>query len=141
MAVVSLGGEGIFAAVINGVGDKADGVETIPSYVEHYVTEGPTEPAHPAWDASAVYLTGDLVTVGDRVFRASWWTQNQEPGLTAYGPWEEIATTDDGTAVWTASRVFVSGDVVEHDGATYRAKWWTRNQAPGDQWGPWELLG
>lgn len=36
MLVVSLGGEGIFNAVINGVGAKATGTETIPSYVAHY---------------------------------------------------------------------------------------------------------
>jgi len=48
-------------------------------------------------------------------------------------------TTADGTAVWTASRVFIAGDVVEHDGVTYTAQWWTRNQEPGSSpWGPWQ---
>ncbi len=25
-----------------------------------------------------------------------------------------------------------------YEGTTYTAKWWTRNQAPGDRWGPWD---
>lgn len=36
LLVVSLGGEGIFDAVINGVGPRADGPDTIPSYVDFY---------------------------------------------------------------------------------------------------------
>lgn len=58
-----------------------------------------------------------------------------------YGPWQEIATAADGTALWTPSRVFVAGDIVLHDGARYVARWWTRNQEPGaSPWGPWEVV-
>jgi hypothetical protein len=27
-----------------------------------------------------------------------------------------------------------------HDGDRYRAKWWTRNQEPGDPHGPWQVV-
>ncbi|WP_277207917.1 carbohydrate-binding protein [Isoptericola croceus] len=41
--------------------------------------------------------------------------------------------------MWTPSRIFTAGDVVEHDGATFTAKWWTRNQEPGSsRHSPWE---
>jgi chitodextrinase len=54
------------------------------------------------------------------------------------GPWEQIATAADGTAIWTPSRVFTTGDVVVYQGEKYVAKWWTRNQAPVDPNGPWQ---
>ena len=36
--------------------------------------------------------------------------------------------------------IFTAGDVVVYNGAKYLAKWWTRNQAPGDPYGPWQPL-
>lgn len=97
-------------------------------------------PGPDPWDPSTVYNTGDRVTYDGKVFEASWWTQGQVPGASPYGPWQEMAETPDGTAIWTASRIFNTGDIVVHNGKTYRAKWWTRNQEPGDPWGPWEEL-
>src|SRR5690606_7731734 len=91
------------------------------------------------WAADEVYTAGDEIAFDGATWRASWWTRNQAPG-DPYGPWQEIATTADGTAVWTASRIFTAGDVVEHDGERYEAKWWTRNQEPGNAWGPWVQL-
>lgn len=98
--------------------------------------EEPVEQPDP-WDADTVYDAGDAVSHDGSVWRAAWWTQNQEPG-DPNGPWQEIAEAEDGTAMWTPSRIFTAGDVVVHDGATFRAKWWTRNQEPGDPNGPWQ---
>ncbi|MDT3442954.1 MULTISPECIES: ExeM/NucH family extracellular endonuclease [unclassified Pseudofrankia] len=98
----------------------------------------PATPAAPTWNASTIYNTGNLVTYNGSTWRALWWTQNQKPG-DPYGPWEQIATAPDGTALWTPSRIFTSGDVVIYQGKKYIAKWWTRNQAPGDPNGPWQL--
>lgn len=44
----------------------------------------------------------------------------------------------DGTA-WSADAVYVAGDVVRSHGLTYRARWWTRGEQPGDT-EVWELL-
>ncbi|WP_154794508.1 heparinase II/III domain-containing protein [Occultella kanbiaonis] len=96
-------------------------------------------PAPPAWDQRTPYTVGDLVAYSDSTWVASWWTQNQVPG-DAYGPWQEVATTSDGTALWTPTRIFIAGDVVEHQGHRYEATWWTRNQVPGTPNGPWRLL-
>jgi hypothetical protein len=93
-------------------------------------------PVAPAWATGTVYGAGDLVEHAGSVWLASWWTQGQAPG-DPYGPWQETATTGDGTAVWTASRIFVAGESAQLDGVTYRASWWTRNQRPGDATGPW----
>ncbi|UAB92316.1 ExeM/NucH family extracellular endonuclease [Dactylosporangium vinaceum] len=97
----------------------------------------PVTPIVPAWNSSKVYLAGDKVSFNGSVWQASWWTQNQVPG-DPYGPWQQIATTPDGTALWTASRIFTAGDVVVYQNKKYVAKWWTRNQTPGDPWGPWQ---
>ncbi|PRZ08687.1 chitodextrinase [Isoptericola sp. CG 20/1183] len=102
---------------------------------------GEPAPEHPAWDATAVYDAGDRVTHEGAVFEATWWTRNQEPGTSPWGSWQEVAETSDGTAVWTPSRIFVAGDVVEHDGVQYEAQWWTRNAEPGGSpWGPWTVV-
>lgn len=49
--------------------------------------------------------------------------------------------TEDGTPMWTASRIFQAGDVAIHHGTKYKAKWYTRNQVPGDPNGPWAVTG
>ncbi len=64
------------------------------------------------------------------MFVASWYAQGQKPG-DPNGPWQELAMGEDGTAAWTASRIFNTGDVATYAGKTYEAKWYTRNQAPG----------
>jgi len=89
------------------------------------------------WSASAVYHDGDQVMDNGALWQAQWWTQNQAPG-DPYGPWMEMATAPDGTALWTPSRVFTAGEKAEYDGVVYVAKWWTRNQKPGDPNGPWQ---
>ncbi|WP_278235715.1 DUF5695 domain-containing protein [Isoptericola sp. AK164] len=99
-------------------------------------------PVVPAWDAEVVYRAGDRVVLDGAVFEATWWTQDEEPGASAHGSWQEIAETADGDAVWTPSRIFHADDVVVHDGERYAARWWTRNAEPGTTpWGPWEPTG
>ncbi|GAA5179330.1 hypothetical protein GCM10023322_08990 [Rugosimonospora acidiphila] len=89
------------------------------------------------WNAPTVYDNGDRVWYQNSVWQSQWWTQNQKPG-DPYGPWMQMTTTPDGTALWTPSRVFNTGDKAVYQGVTYIAQWWTRNQAPGDPYGPWK---
>jgi predicted extracellular nuclease len=97
----------------------------------------PVTPVPPAWNASTVYLAGDTVSFQATTWQALWWTQNQTPG-DPNGPWEQMITAPDGTAVWTPTRIFTAGNVALFQGKKYTAKWWTRNQAPGDPNGPWQ---
>ena len=63
------------------------------------------------------------------------------PGASVHGPWVTLTAcgVDPGTVqAWYADRIYLKGDKVVHDGETYTAQWWTRNQAPGDKWGPWQ---
>jgi hypothetical protein len=102
------------------------------------------EPVVPAWDATKVYNNGDQVSYDGAIWVAQWWTQNQRPG-DPNGPWMEqgVPVPEAGTDVraWTASWVYTGGQTVAHDGHAWKAKWWTRNQQPGDPNGPWQDLG
>ncbi|QAY73596.1 chitinase [Agromyces protaetiae] len=51
------------------------------------------------------------------------------------------AIDDSCAAPWYATGVYNAGDVVSHNGVEYTAKWWTRNQVPGDKNGPWQQVG
>lgn len=44
-------------------------------------------------------------------------------------------------AAWESGAVYTDGDVVTYNGHEWRAKWWTRQQPAGSQWGPWADLG
>jgi chitodextrinase len=93
------------------------------------------------WTASRIFQKGDVVSYDGRTWTAQWYTRNQTPG-DASGPWRETAAVpEDGSpAAWTASDIYVAGDRVAYADQVYEAKWWTRNQAPGDQYGPWKPI-
>lgn len=105
----------------------------------------PTTPTTPAWGAETVYTGGEEVSHQGRLFRAQWWTSGEEPGSGATGAWAEIGSVipeaGDGVRAWTDSWVYTGGETVAHGGHTWRAKWWTRNQEPGDPLGPWQDMG
>ena len=95
-----------------------------------------------AWSATTAYTAGAVIGYQGQMYLAAWYAQGQVPGADPNGPWEQISMTEGGTAVWTASRIFNTGDVVEYGGATYQAAWYTRDQVPGaDPNGPWEQIG
>ncbi len=99
---------------------------------------------HPAWDATKLCIAGDRVSYQNRAYVAQWYTKNQEPG-DPNGPWSEfgelVPAAGEGVRTWTASWSYTGGELVVRNGKTYEAKWWTRNQAPGDPYGPWKDLG
>ena len=44
-----------------------------------------------AWTSSWVYTGGQTVAHDGHLWKAAWWTRNQEPG-TAFGPWQDLGT-------------------------------------------------
>ncbi|WP_402464004.1 carbohydrate-binding protein [Isoptericola aurantiacus] len=42
--------------------------------------------------------------------------------------------------VWDAGTVYTAGDRVTFEGALFEATWWTKNQAPGEPYGPWQEI-
>ena len=41
---------------------------------------------------------------------------------------------------YDSTMVYLKGDIVIYNGLTYECKWWTMGEAPGSQWGPWQLV-
>lgn len=103
-----------------------------------------TQSEDPAWEADRVYDAGDRVSFEGREFVAQWWTRGEAPGATTTGSWMEEGAAVPGAGadvrVWTASWVYDTGDVVAFAGESWRARWWTRGQQPGDVHGPWESV-
>ncbi|HHQ4555662.1 TPA: immunoglobulin-like domain-containing protein [Aeromonas veronii] len=44
---------------------------------------------------------------------------------------------------WDAKKVYVGGDIVNHNGKNWLAGWWTQNEEPGTtgDWGVWKVQG
>lgn len=116
-----------------------------PIVVDIEVSDGAEEPEPDSWDPSTIYTSGDIVEHDGGVFEALWWTQYQEPGASEVSAWSEIgAPTECQSGVypaWAASTEFDGGETVVYNDTVFTAKWYSRNQEPGDQWGPWEDVG
>jgi len=48
----------------------------------------------------------------------------------------DYGTGPGGTGEWSSTQIYVAGDTVTYNGATYQAKWWTQGDIPGqaDVW-------
>ncbi|WP_084100881.1 carbohydrate-binding protein [Demequina sp. NBRC 110051] len=54
----------------------------------------------------------------------------------------EVTAPEPGPAAWYASTVYTRGDLVQHEGTVYEARWWNRGSEPGaSAWGPWVEVG
>ncbi|OIJ65330.1 chitinase [Streptomyces mangrovisoli] len=55
-------------------------------------TSTPTTPSagcKTAWNSSSVYVAGDEVSYNGHNWKAKWWTQNEVPTGTDWGPWQD----------------------------------------------------
>lgn len=93
-----------------------------------------------AWNKTTAYQTGATVSYNGLVYQAGWYTRGEQPGTTTTGAWQQQAMTENGTPIWTASRVFPASSTVSYQGETFRADWWTRGETPGSTTGPWEEI-
>ena len=108
-----------------------DGTEPFAASDHNPVVVGLTLPAPAAWSATSVYDTGDLVTYDGSIWRAQFYTKGDVPGASKKQVWEQLETAPDGSVLWTPTRVFNTGDVVEYKGVKYEAQWWTQGDVPG----------
>lgn len=101
--------------------------------------EGPACEAY-AWVNTRIYNSGEWATYGGSAWRALYYTRGETPGSRgASGAWENMGPCDgtpwDGTGCdalsWQPTRVYDSGDEVTHDGKAWRARYYTRGNAPG----------
>lgn len=132
--------EGVLAAAKAGRVDQA----TVDSATAAVGSAVSALVKHPEWAATTVYNTGDRVSYQNHVYVAQWYTRDQRPG-DPNGAWTELGelvpAAGEGVRTWTASWIYNGGEIVAHDGHTWQAKWYTRNQEPGDLYGPWKDLG
>lgn len=122
-------------AFYNVIDVNFDGEYVEPGPGETPDPEGPKDEA--AWDAHAVYLSGDRVTYNDSIYEALWWTQNDIPGESSVwvliddsGGSEEPEKPE--SPEWNAITVYLSGNRVTYNGTTYEALWWTQNEIPSE---------
>ncbi|MFE9611192.1 carbohydrate-binding protein [Streptomyces sp. NPDC006012] len=55
-------------------------------------TPTPTPPGtacRPAWNSATAYVGGDEVSYDKHNWKAKWWTQNEVPGASQWGPWQD----------------------------------------------------
>ncbi len=50
----------------------------------------------------------------------------------------EVALPIEVLRVWAATQTYNTGEAVIYDGTRWVASWWTKNQKPGDVYGPWQ---
>ncbi len=93
-----------------------------------------------AWNKATAYPSGATVSYNGQVYTAAWYTKDEQPGTTATGAWQQLALTEDGTTVWTSSRIFRAGDQAMYQGKIFQAAWYTRNDQPGSVTGPWQEM-
>ncbi|PWK48250.1 carbohydrate binding protein [Actinoplanes xinjiangensis] len=139
VASVSAGG------VVTGIAHGSAVITATSAALPHVSASHRIEVVPAAWSATTVYTTGSLVRHDGRNYAAQWWTRGQTPGTSPWGAWAEVGTpVTCGTGShlgWTTSWIYTGGEVVHHEGRLWQAKWWTRNQEPGDPYGPWHTVG
>jgi chitinase len=109
------------------------------------------------WRARREYDANARVVWRGMVYEAKWWNKLAQPDAPVAHAWDSpwralgpVLASDtappappplpDGTfPVWLPDKPYDKGDRVEHRGVGYRAKWWTRGEAPGaDVDNPWD---
>ncbi|WP_160734999.1 glycosyl hydrolase family 18 protein [Altericroceibacterium endophyticum] len=106
------------------------------------------------WSSSAVYATnGTQVSYNGAIWANKWWTQGEEPGASQV--WEKVSggatsapansaaqggatqPTDSAapssTSAWSPTTAYSAADtIVSHNGSTWKNKWWTQGEEPGN---------
>ncbi|GHF08271.1 chitinase [Streptomyces spiralis] len=65
---------------------------TTPPTTTPPTSSSPTPPStecKPAWNASTAYTGGSEVSYNKHNWKAKWWTQNEVPGASQWGPWQD----------------------------------------------------
>ncbi|MGL6001053.1 MAG: glycosyl hydrolase family 18 protein [Plesiomonas sp.] len=120
----------------------SDGKLSATKSVVVTVKDVPVVSGQTTWSASKVYVAGDTVVYNGVQYKAKWWTQGNQPDLG--GPWEAVSSSGGstvGTAAWTATKAYTTGEKATYNGATWQAQWWTQGEVPGsNQYGAWKKI-
>ena len=89
-----------------------------------------------AFSASTVYTGGELVSYGNLVYRAKWWTVNNAPDAT-----DAFEIVSDVRLEYSNATVYVAAAETIFEGNIYRANWWTIGSSPLSSPEIWSLVG
>ncbi len=102
------------------------------------------------WSASKIYVANDKASYQQNVYKAKWWTQNENPAANsgASGVWSKEGSCGGGggtgcgtTPAYDAAKVYAAaGNRVSYQGKIYENKWWTQGDIPGSEAGPWKFV-
>lgn len=100
------------------------------------IPQDPNAANYPTWTSSKVYNTGDIASYRDLVWKAKYWTQNNEPSATAE-QWELVSNV---TLPWNSLAAYAQGAKVSYNGHQWRAAYWSQGNTPGTG-SIWQDLG
>ncbi|YCO05216.1 M66 family metalloprotease [Vibrio sp. VNB-15] len=98
---------------------------TIKAEVESCNVSDPSASNYAEWSGTKAYSGGDIVSFNKLVWKAKYWTQNNQPDTS-----DAWAMTSDVVLPWSNTQAYFAGDSVTYDGHQYEAKWWTRGARP-----------
>ena len=78
------------------------------------------------------YNYNATILYDDSVFRAS----DHNPEIVGL----DLPDVAPPVPAWDKKSVYDTGDRVSFDGSVWEASWWTKNQQPGDPYGPWQEI-
>ncbi|MCE9686461.1 glycosyl hydrolase family 18 protein [Shewanella sp. AS16] len=82
---------------------------------------------YPAWSGSQIYNANELVSHNQLVWKAKYWTQGNEPSVTA----DQWALQSQVELGWNAAVAYLGGDKTSHNGRMWQAGYWTKGDEPG----------
>ncbi|MFL6073531.1 MAG: glycosyl hydrolase family 18 protein [Mycobacteriales bacterium] len=97
----------------------------------------------PAWNSSTAYTGGQEVSYNGHTWKAKWWTQGDTPGNNSQDVWTDEGPCGGGSTspppagsctapAWNSSTAYTGGQEVTYNGHTWKAKWWTQGDVPGN---------
>ncbi|GAA5262775.1 chitinase [Methanocalculus sp. MC3] len=109
------------------------------------VTPTPATGLIPEWRSNQIYECGDTVLYEGGMYTARWRNKEEVPGksyvwMSVSGEPMPAPTPSTGLLqVWSASKMYLSGDIVIYKDYMYRASWRTKGEIPGKAY-VWELV-
>lgn len=106
--------------------------QRVISVIEKVTVEGDT------YDAKRIYNKGEEAVYGGVKYTAGWYTQGEMPGQSEV--WKrELNVNEDGSVEYVPGHIYEKeGQLVSHNGETYRVKWYTNSEPGSDE--SWELI-
>ncbi|KAK9687388.1 Chitinase 2, partial [Basidiobolus ranarum] len=105
----------------------------------------------PQWNSGIAYTGNQQVIYNGSLWKAKWWTLNNEPGNNPEQVWAEVGPCDGPTTTvnptpnptseggicndipkWNSGIAYTGNQQVTYNGFLWRAKWWTLNNEPGN---------